>query len=847
MMHQIKLIFFFIFLMVMFVTVAVGNVQSDNQYISSETVTKVENLQQEKSIFSNYNKLYQLIDKAEFLVTPLAGAIAGAVRCGSWCFAAGGLVGIIDEVAIYFGYTDKRYLTWGIFGGVTFHVMKPGVLSDIAGVAIGILLPTGALWSQKHIFHPMVSTVAGNVVAGPLGSITGSALGVLDEVLIDNGITDKHYMTLGVTGMAVVNLLGWMNPIISSFVGSVLGMVAARYEEDLTINFLAPIKIADELYGFYSKFIAKEHLDVHIERQAISLIGGQFLAQVLLIKMNNYQQDLTYNFERLDGANNQAWGNFKIGMTNIAIFLFPYVIGGLFSGTIDHYFGKKLEFTLEDKIKAKLFSGENFLHLSQNNSNTVLLDNLQADTSEIVGTSNSLMTQAISSTIDGAYGVGIVIVTSPNLFVFSVLYDQACSFISKNIMKRHSEHLREIKSLNSDLVSVFKHDAANIRTITERDGVGVSEKKIRQITAELRAQEGEQKLWGMVSNMWRALSGAADFMFSYYLIGNEINAGRLPFENRNRVRAANLQVSRFLSWSGKNAQNIAVLEQSMDRFVLLKTKIEESSSNLDLIAREFVAGDQLILQDLEIGVADRVLVVIKDLRLSMGKIYVITGATGSGKTSFLSKIKGIKENKIFGRGKIYYPKINGKAPKIVMLSQQDYFPLNCTLEEIICYPDAPENDRALNRSKREKIMQLLKEIGFTSFGDSKKTSDGNDMVQKYQIKADGLKLQSLAVAYDDSIFEQKRDWYTALSGGEKKKVMVVAAIIKQPDILILDEIFNGLDPESIIVVQKMLKKYLPNSLILLVDHHAQDNNSSNFYDQELHFFDKSIVVKELLV
>ena len=57
------------------------------------------------------NKFYQAISNYDYLFTPLSGAIAGKIICGYWCSAIGAAAGIIDEVVVCFGFTDKRYLT----------------------------------------------------------------------------------------------------------------------------------------------------------------------------------------------------------------------------------------------------------------------------------------------------------------------------------------------------------------------------------------------------------------------------------------------------------------------------------------------------------------------------------------------------------------------------------------------------------------------------------------------------------------------------------------------------------------------------------------------------------------
>ncbi|MCH9633619.1 MAG: hypothetical protein S4CHLAM7_03500 [Chlamydiae bacterium] len=74
-----------------------------------------------------------------------------------------------------------------------------------------------------------------------------------------------------------------------------------------------------------------------------------------------------------------------------------------------------------------------------------------------------------------------------------------------------------------------------------------------------------------------------------------------------------------------------------------------------------------------------------------------------------------------------------------------------------------------------------------------------------------------------------------LSGGQCKKIGIIQAILAQPDLLIMDETFTGLDQNSLIKCQKALKKYLPNCLFLVVDHHIEDNNFDQFYDFEVNF------------
>ncbi|MEI8054942.1 MAG: ATP-binding cassette domain-containing protein [bacterium] len=741
------------------------------------------------------------------MFTPLSDVIAGWIICGPWCSIGGGLAGVVDEALIHFNYTDKRHLTWVIFGIATGQAIKPTVAYSVAGIVIGILLPIGALNDHQELIAPALSAIAGNSISGTSGAIGGGVGGVLDEVGIYTGVTDKHYATFCAIGIAIAKILGCSSPIINNSLGVVLGVIASNYENEILVSLFVPVKTTNDLYTAYNKFIPKEELDAHIEKHAIALLGSQFLVQFLSLKIINYQQKLTYNFERLDNPNGQAWNSLKSEAVKFAIFLIPYAVGQAYSSNIDGYFCKKLHASLEEKIREELFSGETALRLSHDGNATALVDNLKEDISSIVNSGSWVITGSVSALIGGVYGVGIVMVNSPNIFIYSSLYSKAGKFVSDYFVEQRGSYDEEIIKLDSKLTTILKHDNENIRTITERSGLENTKKRIQKISTDLRTLEEAQKLWSIVNNIWWSISGSAEFMFNYYLVSREINLGRLSFENRSKVQAASWRISSLLSWSGQNAQTIAAINQSLDRIIVLAEKIHSQLGSADQINRINQKGNQLILQDLEVGVEGRLLVAVKNLKLEMGKIYAVTGETSCGKTSLLSKIRGIKENGISGTGFIYYPLVNGNDPKIIMLSQQDYFPLDASLQEIIYYPDEPPSDLAL----KDEVRRILKWV---------------DGVEKLDL-------------------DSKKDWYTVLSGGEKKKIAIVSAIIKKPDILILDEIFNGLDSKSVMAAQQMLKKYLPNTLMLSVDHHAHDNNYNFFYNGELHFFNKGIKLQEM--
>lgn len=74
-----------------------------------------------------------------------------------------------------------------------------------------------------------------------------------------------------------------------------------------------------------------------------------------------------------------------------------------------------------------------------------------------------------------------------------------------------------------------------------------------------------------------------------------------------------------------------------------------------------------------------------------------------------------------------------------------------------------------------------------------------------------------------------------LSGGQKKKVTVIQALLRKPTILLMDETFTGLDPHSLLLVQKALMEKLPKTMIICIDHKNKENNALEFYHYQMHF------------
>ena len=62
-----------------------------------------------------------------------------------------------------------------------------------------------------------------------------------------------------------------------------------------------------------------------------------------------------------------------------------------------------------------------------------------------------------------------------------------------------------------------------------------------------------------------------------------------------------------------------------------------------------------------------------------------------------------------------------------------------------------------------------------------------------------------------------------LSGGQKQRLAIARAILKKPQILILDEATSGISKQLEEEIFENIKKYLPDITIIMVTHRANKN------------------------
>lgn len=163
-----------------------------------------------------------------------------------------------------------------------------------------------------------------------------------------------------------------------------------------------------------------------------------------------------------------------------------------------------------------------------------------------------------------------------------------------------------------------------------------------------------------------------------------------------------------------------------------------------------------------------------NLLLEDSKIYFLLGQNGSGKTTFIKCLLGLEKY----QGNINY------SPN---------FPQNI----FAIYDDIPLYE---NLNGYDNIRLFA----------------GTNFYHKQTVDA----FQGLS----PSLLSKKVKYYSL---GEKKKLLIIAALLTKPQYLILDEIANGLDVDSLKWLKNQLNIHKKECLILVTGHYLE------FYEQLL--------------
>ena len=192
-----------------------------------------------------------------------------------------------------------------------------------------------------------------------------------------------------------------------------------------------------------------------------------------------------------------------------------------------------------------------------------------------------------------------------------------------------------------------------------------------------------------------------------------------------------------------------------------------------------------------------------NLEVKQGQIYGLVGKNGAGKTTLLRMITG-----------------------------QSY----ATEGGMVLFGASTEADLC---KERKRIGAIIETPSFYSY------MSGKDNLEYYRIQRGIPGKQCVAEALEEvGLTEAANKKYKSYSLGMKQRLGLALALMNRPELLLLDEPINGLDPFGIVEIRKLLFKLnQEKNITILISSHilSELSNLVNYYG----FIDKGKLIKQL--
>ena len=287
------------------------------------------------------------------------------------------------------------------------------------------------------------------------------------------------------------------------------------------------------------------------------------------------------------------------------------------------------------------------------------------------------------------------------------------------------------------------------------------------------------KLGYVLSNLdslVRYIIKVAVFIFSSYsILMDKMSVGEFTMLNSYSLMIIS-STSGIMHFARVRQQTVVAFDR-IEELLLEKTE-DCGSVIIDTVSK-------ITVDNLSFGHNSNMLLDKVSFTLSKGHIHAIVGENGSGKSTLINILCGIEQNY---SGNIIYDTWD--------LRMLDLYHLRKKILSVV------EQEPAL-------IYQTLRE-NITE--DQSKDSAVVNWFEK-------LNINSLSNELDSEMGGQIYELSKKLSGGEKQKIAVIRGLIKESDVLILDEPNSAFDEESSMLLCKILRNIKHSKIIVVVTHH----------------------------
>lgn len=165
-----------------------------------------------------------------------------------------------------------------------------------------------------------------------------------------------------------------------------------------------------------------------------------------------------------------------------------------------------------------------------------------------------------------------------------------------------------------------------------------------------------------------------------------------------------------------------------------------------------------------------------------GTIFALIGPNGSGKTTLMRMMAGLLRPTA---GDVYYGAASMRSAPLVAKYRLGY---------------VPDNPETWGRLTGHEFLQFTGAL--------------------YDIPLDERRRQIARLVPRFGLQEIEHVYFEQYSRGNRQKFAILAALLHKPDVLLIDEPIVGLDPDSVVVLETLLKEFAAGGGIVVMTTHT---------------------------
>ncbi len=418
-------------------------------------------------------------------------------------------------------------------------------------------------------------------------------------------------------------------------------------------------------------------------------------------------------------------------------------------------------------------------------------------TGEIISRVTNDVQQLESSIVKGAVSIiykaftfigamGYLLYLNYRLTIFLVVILPLITYVLNKFNKKIKRVSRRVQVKIANVSDVLQETLSAVRVVKS---FGREEYEYDRFSTENQANfraKMKQTQYGAILTPLIEFIAALSFTAILWYGGYEVMQGRMKPSELIAFFTLLLTISDPLRSLTKLSRSIQQALASAERiFEIMDTESVIASQNKDKICLDDVKGE--VVYDGVYFSYDRDEVVLRDVNLkaSPGDIIALVGHSGAGKTTMVDLIPRFYDP---NEGQM---KLDGYDLKeldleclrsFIGIVPQETILFSGTLRDNIAYGNLEADDEA--------IMEAARAANAHNF------------------------IMEFPNGYDTIVGERG----VGLSGGQKQRISIARAILKDPQILILDEATSSLDAESEALVQEALEHLMKNRTTFIIAH-----------------------------